>query len=289
MNYFLHILVLLEIYILLALSANQKLGFSGLLSFAQAVFYGVGAYIVAILGTQFGLSYWLILPMVIIGSIIVALVFSFVASKVTEFYFSLATLAIQIIFFSIIYNWISLTQGPYGISGITSPELFGLQINNPVSFALFGGFWVLVTFLFYFWFLKTPLNRIIQATRDDQIAVLSLGKNPNYYKRISIIISAVISGISGSIYATYTTYIDPTSFNLHESILILSVVIIGGSGRLIGPVTGALIYVLLPEVLNFLKLPNSIAANMRMILFGLLLIFIVCMKPKGIFGKFLIK
>jgi len=73
MNYFLHILVLLEIYILLALSANQKIGFSGLLSFAQAVFYGVGAYIVAILGTQFGLSYWLILPMVLIGSIIVAL------------------------------------------------------------------------------------------------------------------------------------------------------------------------------------------------------------------------
>jgi len=137
--------------------------------------------------------------------------------------------------------------------------------------------------------LKTPLNRIIQATRDDQIAVLSLGKNPNYYKRISIIISAVISGISGSIYATYTTYIDPSSFNLHESILILSIVIIGGSGRLIGPVTGALIYVLLPEILNFLKLPDSIAANIRMILFGLLLIFIVCMKPKGIFGKFLIK
>ncbi len=89
---------------------------------------------------------------------------------------------------------------------------------------------------------------MIQATRDDQIAILSLGKNPNYYKRISIMLSAVIAGIAGTLYATYTTYIDPTSFTLDESILILSIVLIGGAGRIIGPVTGAVIYILLPEL-----------------------------------------
>ncbi len=289
MNYIFHILVILEIYILLALSANQKVGLSGLLSLGQAVFYGVGAYASAIAITKFGFSYWLALPFAISVCIITALVFSLIAGKVRDLYFSLATLALQIIFFSIFYNWISVTNGSYGISGIANPEIFGIKINSPLSFALFGGVIVSLVIGFYVWFLKTPISRLIQATRDDQVAVLSLGINPNYYKRISIIISAIISGVAGSLYASYTTYIDPSSFTLDESILILSIVLIGGAGRIIGPISGAFIYVLLPEVLKFMQMPESMAANLRMILFGLLLVMIVRFKPKGIFGKFLIQ
>lgn len=289
MNYLLHIIVMLEIYVLLALSANQKVGLSGLLSLAQAVFYGIGAYATSITITKLGFSYWLALLVAMLTCIIAALLFSFIAGKVRELYFSLATLALQIIFFTIVYNWIPVTNGPYGISGISNPEIFGLGINSPGSFALFGGLGVLLVILFYNWFLKTPVCRLIQATRDDQIEVLSLGKNPSYYKRISIILSALIAGIAGSIYATYTTYIDPSSFTLDESILILSIVLIGGAGRIIGPATGAAIYILLPELLKFLQMPDSIAANMRMILFGLLLILIVSFKPKGIFGKHMIQ
>jgi branched-chain amino acid transport system permease protein len=280
---------MLEIYILLALSANQKVGLSGLLSLAQAVFYGFGAYATAITITKLGFSYWLSLPVAILTCTIVAMIFSFIAGKVRDLYYTLATLALQIIFFSVAYNWIPVTNGSYGISGITNPEIFSFKINTPGSFALLGGFWVVIVILFYNWFLKTPICRLIQATRDDQIAVMSLGKNPNYYKHISIIISGIIAGIAGSIYATYTTYIDPTSFTLDESILILSIVLIGGAGRIIGPVTGALIYILLPELLKFMQMPDNIAANMRMILFGLLLVLIVRFKPKGIFGKYLIQ
>lgn len=289
MNYLLHISVMLEIYILLALSANQKVGLSGLLSLAQAVFYGIGAYTIAITVTKFGFSYWLALPMAILTCVVSGLVFSFIAGKVRDLYFTLATLALQIIFFSVAYNWILVTNGSYGISGISNPEIFGLKINTPASFALFGGVWVIAVILFYNWFLKTSISRLIQATRDDQIAVLSLGKDPNHYKRISIILSAIIAGIAGSIYATYATYIDPTSFTLDESILILSIVLIGGAGGIIGPVTGAIIYILLPELLKFMQMSDDIAANMRMILFGLLLVLIVRFKPKGIFGKYLIQ
>lgn len=289
MTYLFHILVMLEIYILLALSANQKVGLSGLLSLAQAVFYGIGAYAAAITITKFGFSYWMALPAAMFSCVIAALIFSFIAGKVRELYFSLATLALQIIFFSIAYNWIPVTNGSYGISGISNPEIFGMKISSPGSFALFGCVWVLVVMLFYTWFLKTSISRLIQATRDDQIAVLSLGKNPNYYKRISIILSAIVAGIAGTLYATYATYIDPSSFTLDESILILSIVLIGGAGRIIGPVTGAIIYILLPELLKFMQMPDGIAANMRMILFGLLLVLIVRFKPKGIFGKYLIQ
>lgn len=279
MNYLLHISVMLEIYILLTLSANQKVGLSGLLSLVQAVFYGLGAYSAAIVITKFGFSYWLALPAATLVCVVAALLFSFIAGKVRELYFSLATLALQIIFFSVVYNWISVTNDSYSISGIANPEIFGIKINTPASFDLFGAIWVLLVIGFYAWFLKTPISRLIQATRDDQIAVLSLGKNPNHYKRISIMLSAVIAGIAGTLYATYTTYIDPSSFTLDESVLILSIVLIGGAGRIIGPITGAVIYILLPEVLKFMQMPDSIAANMRMILFGLLLVLIVRFKP----------
>lgn len=289
MNYILHISVMLEIYILLALSANQKVGLSGLLSLAQAVFYGIGAYATAITITKFGFSYWIALATALVTCVISALLFSFIAGRVRELSFSLATLALQIIFFSVVYNWDTVTNGPNGISGISNPEIFGLKINTPVSFALFGGVWVLSVVLFYNWFLKTPISRMIQATRDDQIAVLSLGKNPNYYKRISIILSAIVAGIAGSLYATKAEYIDPSSFTLDESILILSIVLIGGAGRIIGPVTGAIIYILLPVLLKFMQMPDDVAANMRMILFGLLLVLIVRFKPKGIFGKYVIQ
>ena len=289
MNYYLHILVILEIYLLLAFSANQKIGFSGLLTLAQAVFYGIGAYTTGILTTKFGFSYWETLPCVIIASILVSLIFSFIAGKVRDIYFALATLSIQIIFYSLVYNWISVSNGPYGIAGIKNPEIFGFNIDTPGKFAIFGGVWVILIVAFYFWFKTTPINRLIKATRDDQIAVLSLGKNPNYYKRISIGISAVIAAIAGSLYSTYTSYIDPSSFTLDESMLILSIVLIGGVGNIIGPITGAFIYVLLPELLKFLQMPDDIAANMRMILFGFLLVLVVLIKPKGIFGTYSIR
>lgn len=289
MNYLSHILVMLEIYILLAFSANQMVGLSGLLSLAQAVFYGAGAYVAAITMANFGGSFWVALPVVVFACVLIALLFSFIAGRVRELYFSLATLAVQIIFSSVIYNWVSVTNGTYGISGISSPEIFGFRISAPSSFALFGGLWVSIVILFYSWFLTTPVSRLIQATRDDQITVLSLGKNPNYYKRISIILSAAIAGIAGSLYATYVTYIDPSSFSLDESILILSIVLIGGAGRITGPIAGAVIYILLPELLRFMQLPDAVAANMRMILFGLLLVVIVRFKPKGMLGKYQIQ
>lgn len=289
MNYLFHILVMLEIYVLLALGANQIIGFSGLLSLSQAVFFGVGAYTTGILSTKYGLGFWVSLPIMVLISIALSLVFSFLASRVRELYFGLATLCLQIIFFSVAYNWVALSSGPFGIAGIQSPEFFGYSINSPGTFAILGAFWVCLALIFYGLVRHSQLFRLIQATRDDQIAVLNLGKNPNHYKRISIGVAGILSGIAGALYASYSTYIDPSTFTLEESMLILSMVLIGGAGRVIGPVLGAGIYVFLPEILKFLQLPPDIAANMRMILFGLLLILTVLYKPQGILGKYQLK
>lgn len=289
MTYALHILVMLEIYVLLALSAHQKVGLSGLFTLAHAVFYGLGAYTIALSISQWGIGYWPSLIVVMVVCALVGLLFSAIANRVRDLYFSIATLAIQIMFFAVVYNWVPLTNGPYGIAGIESPSIFGYRLSSPLDFALFGGVWVVIIVLAYRVLWPSPLFRMIRATRDDQLGMTSLGKDPAYYKRISILFSAVLAGLAGSLYATYTSYIDPSSFTLDESILILSLVLVGGIGRIIGPVSGAFIYVLLPELLKFLQLPDAVAANMRMILFGLLLILIVRYRPQGLLGKRLVR
>lgn len=289
MNYLFHIFVVLLIYTLLALSTRQQIGLSGLLNMAQATFYGIGAYTSAIIMTRLGMSYWSALAAAILASTSAALLISVIADKVTELYFGLATLSLQIIFSSCIYNWTTLTGGPFGISSIAAPSIGAIRIQSPESFALFGMAWVTLVMIFYKRFAKTVTYKMIMATRDNQLAVLTLGKNPNYYKRISIIISAIIAGIAGTLYASYITYIDPSSFTLDESILLLSIVLIGGSGNIWGAVTGATIYTLLPELLKLLHIPDQSAANLRMVLFGILLLLILRYKPKGIFGNYSIK
>lgn len=280
---------MLEIYILLGISANQKVGYSGLLSLAQAVFYGLGAYTMALLTTKLQLSFWLGFIASIFSVTLLAIIIAYIAGKVRDLYYTLATLSIQIIFFAIVYNWIDITNGPYGVVGIPAPSFFGFECKTPLHFAMVGGGFLLLILLFYNSWLKTDSHRFLLAAKDDRIALMTLGKNPKKYIRISVIISAIVAAIAGNLYAGYASYIDPSSFTLEESILILSIVLIGGAGRLIGPITGASIYILLPEILKFLNLPDSIAANLRMILFGLLLVLIVRFRPKGLFGTTIVE
>jgi len=115
---------------------------------------------------------------------------------------------------------------------------------------------------------------------------MSFGKRPAYFKGIAIILSSGMSAVSGVLFATYFSYIDPSSFTLDESILIMSIVLIGGLGTVKGSISGALFYVLLPEVLRFINIPDSIAANVRMMIYALVLIVIVIYRPYGFFGKY---
>jgi branched-chain amino acid transport system permease protein len=117
----------------------------------------------------------------------------------------------------------------------------------------------------------------------------ALGKNVNKLKIYTFAISSAFIAVSGFLYATYVSYIDPTSFNLDESIFILSALIVGGLGNIRGPVIGALFVIILPEVLRFIGLPDSVAANLRQIIYGLALILLMRYRPQGIAGTYAIK
>jgi branched-chain amino acid transport system permease protein len=290
MNYIIHILIILQIYIILSLSLNLKTGFTGLLSLCQAAFYGTGAYLTTLLMVDKGLNFFIALILAIFINIALnATITTWLAGRLRNLYFTLATIALQIVFFGVVYNWQKLTHGPFGIPGIPRPEIAGFTFGTPMQFFFLTLFFTVLTISFFFWFAETPLCKLLECTRDDEVWLTVLGKRPAYFKFVSISITVVFATIAGALYSTYMSYIDPTSFTLDESILILTIILVGGTGNIIGPVSGALIYVLLPEALRFVNMPDSIAANTRMIIFAIILILVVRFKPNGLFGKFEIR
>lgn len=265
---------------------NLLIGFGGLISLAHAAFYGIGAYSTTLIMIKFGINFFPALISGILISSFLSLLIAYPSLRLKGDYFVLASLGFQIIVFSILYNWISLTRGPYGIPGIPRPVIFGIRIENPFSFSLLSGFIFYIVFLFFRYIYNSPFGRVLKAIREDEIAASSLGKDIPAIKIWAFLISTGIAAISGGLFASYVTYIDPTSFTLDESIFIISVVIIGGTGNLKGPIIGTLFMIILPEILRFLGLPDSIAPNVRQIIFGIALIILMKYRPEGLAGEY---
>lgn len=289
MNYLLHIAIMMGIYGMLALSANLLIGFGGLLTMTQAAFYGLGAYSYALLSMKLGLPFFVTLPAALLFCALVGWLFGQAALKFRNEAFVLATIGFQMIVYVVLYNWTDLTRGPYGISGIPRPLFFGLEIESVAAFFVFTLILFLIVFGVMYLVGKSPFALSLKALRDDETAAQTLGICPrNQYIR-ALVISAAISAIPGVCFAGYITYIDPTSFTLTESIFIACILLVGGSGNVIGPMSGVAFMILLPEILRFVGLPDAIAANLREIIYGVLLIVLVYIKPKGLAGAYAIR
>jgi len=181
----------------------------------------------------------------------------------------------MIYIFSILNNLVNFKGGPLGLPGIPQPNIFGYEISTHIEFLIL----VIILAGFTYWIanrvVQSPFGRLLKAIREDEVFVQAAGRNVASAKVKVFMISAALASISGVIYATYITYIDPTSFTVMESIFIISIVIIGGAGNLKGSILGAAFLVALPELLRFIGLPNSIAANVRQILYGALLVIMM--------------
>lgn len=278
MEYIMHLAIFICFYTMLAQSLNLVAGFTGLISLTHAGFYGIGAYVTAILSKNYDSSFWINLPLAMMISGIVAFIISFIILRTIAEYFVICTLSLQVIIFSLMNNWLGLTNGPFGITEIPAIDLAGFTINSNISF-----FFLSLLFLSLIWGLlknisASAFGMTLRAIQEDEIYVQSIGKNVSRSKVISFTLGAVLAAIPGSIYAHYMSYIDPGSFTVNESIFILSIVIIGGLGYLKGSFWTAVFLVLLPEVLRFLHIESTIAANMRQIIYGLILILTVTFK-----------
>ena len=282
MEYVLHLFILICFYTMLSQSLNLSAGFAGLISLTHAGFYGIGAYVTAILSTYYFISFWLTIPLAMLISGCIALIVSLIALRTVDDYFIICTLGIQIILFSIMNNWMDVTRGPLGIPGIPSIQFLAFSFDSKLSFLLLSLFFVV-----FVWFILRNIStsgfgKTLIAISEDEIYSQSIGKNVYLSKTVSFTMSAMLAAIPGTLYAHYITYIDPTSFTVNESIFVLSIVIIGGLGNLNGSFFASAFLVLLPEALRFVGMPDSIAANMREIIYGFILVIVTMNGKNGV-------
>lgn len=286
MEYILHIIIMFTIYTILVLSANLPVGMANLLTMCQAAFYGIGAYIGTFFLMQFELPFLLIAAIVMIVTGFFSLIISLASVKLKDDYFILATLGFQMIVYTILYNWTDVTGGPYGIPGIPPIKLFGIIPLNVIwEYAVLSVVLAVVVALLFKKIKYSPFGRVLKAIRHDELSVNALGRNTVKFKVLTFFLSAGFSGLAGVVYASYVSYIDPTSFTLDESIFIITALFLGGIGNIKGPIIGALFVVLLPELLRFVGMPDAIAANMRQIIYGLALIAVMFICPQGFWGE----
>lgn len=275
MEYILHLAILICIYTMLAQALNLSAGKTGLVSLAHAGFYGIGAYTAALLSVNYHMPFWSTLPLAMMLSGLFALIISYISLRTVDDYFIICTLGIQVITFSLMNNLMSVTRGPLGIPGIPSITFFGYAVETKWSFLLLSVCFTTLVWLVLHAISKAGFGKTLVAVSEDEIYAQSIGKNVHRAKVISFTISAVLASIPGALYAHYISYIDPTSFTVSESIFILSIIIIGGMGNFKGSFFASAFMILLPEILRFAGMPDSIAANMRQIIYGLILVAVI--------------
>lgn len=286
MNYLIHLLIYFEIYAIVALSLNLLIGYGGLIQIAHAAYYGIGAYAAALLWTRLGVGFFPGLAAAAFTAALMSLLVSLPAWRFKGDYFVMISIAVQTLLYAVMYNWTDLTNGPFGISGIPRPTILSYDFTS-IGYVsvLYGAValglgWIMALLKW------SPFGRALQATRDDELAARSVGIPVEWLKLQAFAIGSAMVGVAGALYAAYVSYIDPTSFSLNESILMLSMVIVGGAGNFRGPLVGAVVLILLPEMLRLVHLPDDVAANIRLLAYGLLLVVMMHLRPQGLAGTY---
>lgn len=301
-NYLLHLLIMIGIYSILAYSLNLVTGFGGLIAFCHAAFYGIGAYAFTLLsaggvGSKLAgdVMFSASLPFpaaILLGGLVTAMAALLIGVAALRFrgdFFVFATLGFQMIVFAVLYNWTELGRGAFGIYGIPRPEVFGWKVKALWEYALLLGAVNALVLPVLFILYRSPFGLSLKALRDNERAAESLGISASRQHLSAFVAAGTCAGLAGGLYASYVTYIDPTSFGLNESIFLVSLLLLGGSGNRIGPILGAAVMILLPEALRFIGMPSSIAPNMREIIYGLTLIILMYTRPQGIAGSYAVK
>jgi len=286
MDYLVHLLILISIYAILGISLNLLLGYTGLMSLTHASFFGIGAYVTALLLTHTKTDF--LLP-VLIGVIIVApisLFFGLILNQFNKDDYMLVSLGLNVIVFGLFNNLDNLTSGALGISGITRPFLLRIDFSSDFYFLLLALIFLSLIYLISHYIIRTSFGRILKAIREDENVTRSFGFNTKYYKLIIFVIAAAMASIAGSLYASYFSYIDPSTFGTTTSIMLFSITVIGGLASLTGTLVGTLFFVLFPELLRFVGFPSDAAFQLRQAGFGLMIILLMMFRPQGLIGKY---
>ena len=282
MDYVLHVLVMVSLYAILASSFNLLIGYAGLFALSQAAFFGVGAYATAILATKFGIPFpWPLFAGIVITAAL-GIVIALPALRIGGDYLVIVTLALQIILTAVLVNWTDLTGGTDGIRAIPRVELFGIKLETPGTFLPLAVVAAAICFAIAWRLGASPFGRALKAMRENEAAAQAIGKNIVAMKLSVFAIAAALASVAGSLYAHYVTFVSAESFTVELTIYLLAMVILGGTGNLAGSLLGALILAVLPELLKFVDMPSDIADKVRQMLYGVILILMLRLRPQGL-------
>jgi branched-chain amino acid transport system permease protein len=276
-EYILNVGVLAGIYVILTMGLNITNGWTGLMSFGYAAFYGIGAYTAAILATRYGMPFWVTFAAAGLVAGLFGVAIALPTLRLKGIFLALITIGFQEIIFLVTLNWTSLTRGPMGIPGIPPPSLGGYSFSsNRDFFYLILALNVVMIFVVSR-IMGSRVGRTFIAIREDEVAAQAVGIPLFRTKVLSFVISTVMAGVAGAFFAHHAQFISADSFRLDETFIVLTMLIVGGMGTLIGPIIGAVFLVIFPEAARFLS-------QYREIVYGAILILVILFRPEGIAG-----
>ncbi|MBU2602019.1 MAG: branched-chain amino acid ABC transporter permease [Actinobacteria bacterium] len=276
-GYFLHVATLIGIYSIMSLGLNLITGFTGILSFAQAAFAGVGAYTTALLLTTYGFPYMATIPLAVFVALLAGLLLALCTLRAGGLYFSVITIGFGEIFRLLVLNWQGFTGGATGIVGIPLPTVFGLTVRTPIQFYWLVSVFAVLSYLALKAIVGSRFGHAIKAIREDPIAASSAGVNVKLYSVLSFTLGAAFAGLGGNLVAVFLTTISPTNFTVDESMLIVVMNVVGGLGSLPGAVVGTGLLIVTSELLRDVY-------QWRLLLLGVLMVAMPLWRRGGILG-----
>lgn len=283
--YLQNIAVLFCINGILALTLNFIMGYAGIFSLAHAIFFGVGAYVTAYIALNASDSLLLCMGASAAVSAILSMALALPALRVRGEYFVAASLGLQVIGVTIFSEWKSATGGLGGMIGIPRPTLLGYTFNDDLAFLALAVVLLLVMIGITALLVRGSFGRSLMTIRDSESAAQTYGKHVNAIKTLSVAVSSGLAGIGGCLYAFYMSFINVESFTLEMSILLMAMVIIGGTGTLFGPIVGAALLMSLPAALTYLPfLPPAELGTIQQIIYGLAMMLLMMFRPGGLVG-----
>ncbi len=283
MDYYLHIFVMSEIYAILALSLALIVGFSGQVSMGHAAFYGIGAYVSALLSTKLGLSFWIAFWISGLAAGAVSYAIGKLVLRLRGHVLAITTAFFCVLVNVIMVNWIPVTNGPMGIAGIPRPtpiNLLGFRLvfETRMQYYYLGLVFVAAVSWFFYRITTSRIGDNLIGVRENEELAKSLGIDTMRNKVFAFSIGGALAGLAGSFYAHYILFISPVTFTIGESINILVMVIFGGMSTLLGPIFGAISLTILPEFLRM-------AGALRLVIYGIALVCFIIWLPQGVWGS----
>ena len=269
------------IYVVLGLGLNITVGLAGLLDLGYVAFFGVGAYSYALLNHHFDLGFWICLPIGGILGCLFGIILGFPILRLRGDYLAIVTLGFGMIFKVVMENWDSLSFGPSGIANIDKPAFFGMDLNlaNSTIYIYYIMIaMVIFTILVTNRLKNSRIGRAWIAMREDEVACVAMGIDIARTKLSAYALGAFWAGMVGVMFASKTTFINPASFTFMESAIILSIVVLGGMGSILGVIIGAFFLILLPEYMRAFS-------EYRMLAFGAAMVLMMIFRPQGIISN----